>query len=238
MTHHNVFARLIEDNVDSDDDEGGVDPVEKLLRVVRQATGSKTLDYFYQGGCCGLKISWEETQAGLVPKLIQAFLDRGHAICTNDDHRVCFPAYSYYSEALKEFRLMMGLLTTVKYQGRCVAQERHSLNPDDWTLSYCKNMLKQVNTLPNDDTKKDLIPPLFQKETKLRGRRRYRCHDVPWSSADEVEYRAVQRQIRDVFDVPVPTEDDCPPPPLKRARVSATEEEQEAEPGGSQKVLD
>jgi len=229
---NNAFAVLYEDNIDSDEEDEtnlGIDPVDRLLREVREATGSKTLDYFYSVGRCGLKISWEETRAGLVPKLIQAFLDRGHAIYMNGGSQVTFPAYSYYSEALEECRAMVSMLNTVTLGGREMVKRWYSLDPAHWNVPWCKTMIKQVNELPNDDTKADLTPPLFQKEHHMCSRRRHRRYGVPWNSANEAEYREIQRQIRDTFDVELPPskedaeEKEDSAHPLKRARVEEAE---------------
>jgi hypothetical protein len=223
---NNAFAALYDDGMDNSD-------IESLLKEVAKDTGAQSLDWFFSMGRCGLKVSWAETRAGLVPKVIQAFLDRGHALYMNDGTSVTFPGHSFYSPALQEVRRLTGLTELVAVGGRKMTRTYYSLDPKDWKVPVCKQVVRRINELPNDNVRVRLTPDLFIRERDFSNRRRWHgvCEDITWTDDDAADFKTLQRSIRDTFDCdlqkptpqesPKPTEPTEPAePPRKRPRPS------------------
>lgn len=187
-----TFARLY-------DPPMGDTKLEKILAAVSKVTGSKTLDYFFCGGVCGLSVSMTESKDPLlIANLFQAFLNRGYAMRTNVEPFVYFPPHSYYGGCLYQCRYMHALLSTIAVCGR---KYYHSdaFRPERWSTPHAKNKIYQLNHCTDDD-KPDLRCPLFCKEAQMLSRRRHRKHGKNiWNDKDEAEYRELEQKIRDTY---------------------------------------
>jgi len=177
---------------------------ESITADVAKEAGSHTLRCFFQGGCCGLSVSMQESQEhpGVVQKVFQAFLNRGYGMSTNEGggKSVTFPAHSYYNDVLKEYRAINGILETICVEGRRGdPEDPWFLEPNDWHTDYAKHLADVIVHMNKDSVCEwaaEMRCPLYLKEQRLVQKRQYRKLDPDmWDGFLEFHYKMLECEI-------------------------------------------